>query len=219
VSGWSVLIPLKPVHLAKSRFVGRPHDVRRALVIAMAQDVKDAVLACSQVDEAVVVSADRQWQGLLAGPRVRFHPDRATDTLNGALKGAAAACRTARPARSVAALPGDVPALLPEELDRVLETAAAQTFFVPDASGEGTTLFAARSGAPFQPRYGVGSRLHHRQSGALEVGGAGVAGLRQDVDTVEDLQRAWALGLGFHTRTVASVVMGATSCRIMHAPS
>ncbi|MCW2696371.1 MAG: hypothetical protein JWR62_1456 [Modestobacter sp.] len=217
VVGWSVVVPLKPLHHAKSRLRGLPVPVRRALVVAMACDVRDAVLACHGVEEVVVVTRDPLWRGILGVRRLRFVVDPPTDSLNDALHRGAATCRTAPPGHGVAALTADLPALRPAELGLALGQAdAASTFFVPDARGDGTTLFAARSPAQFWPQYGVDSRARHIGAGALEVHRPELAGIRHDVDTMEDLMRARALGLGRHTDAVMATILDAvpTPCLI-----
>jgi 2-phospho-L-lactate guanylyltransferase len=175
----------------------------------MARDVRDAVLTCQGVEEIVVVTRDPLWRSLLGVRRLRFVADSPTDSLNDALRRGAATCETTRPGHGVAALTADLPALRPTELGLALGQAdVASTFFVPDAHGDGTTLFAARSHAQFWPHYGVGSRARHIEAGALEVHRPELAGIRQDVDTVEDLERARALGLGHHTGAVMATILG-----------
>jgi 2-phospho-L-lactate guanylyltransferase len=208
VAGWSIVVPLKPLDQAKSRLRGVPVPLRRALVVAMARDVRDAVLACHSVGEIVIVTRDPLWRGLLGVRRLHFVADSPTDSLNDALRRGAATCRTSPPGQGVAALTADLPALRPAELDLALGSAdVASTFFVPDAHGDGTTLFAARSPAQFWPHYGVGSRARHIEAGALEIRRPELTGIRLDVDTLEDLTRAQALGLGHHTGAVLAMIL------------
>ena len=198
--GWSVVVPLKDLDRAKSRMDALPARLREALVVAMASDVRDALLACPAVRDVIIVTRDHRWRRLLGAERLRFVADLPTDSLNDALRRGAAVCRAARPGGAVAALTADLPALTAAELDDALERArAAPTSFVPDACGDGTTLFAAECGVPFRPAYGRGSRAGHRRAGALEVHAPDLPGLRQDVDTADDLDRARALGVGSHT--------------------
>jgi 2-phospho-L-lactate guanylyltransferase len=206
--GWSVVVPLKSLDRGKSR-LGIPAPLRKALVVAMARDVRDAVLACPQVAEIVIVTSDPRWRDILGTPELRFVADEPTDSLNGALRRGAASCRATRPGCAVAALTADLPALRPAELELALGHAhSAPTWFVPDAHGSGTTLYAARRHAPFRPQYGGGSRARHRAAGALEVRPPEHAGIRQDVDTVDDLERALSLRPGRHTRAALSAVAG-----------
>jgi 2-phospho-L-lactate guanylyltransferase len=100
----------------------------------------------------------------------------------------------------VAALTGDLPALRPAELTAGLSEAGAAggRAFVPDASGAGTTLLTAPSGAALRPRFGPGSAAAHASSGATPLLGPWPS-LRRDVDTAADLAAAAVLGLGPHT--------------------
>ena len=60
-------------------------------------------------------------------------------------------------AAGTAGLAADLPALRPGELDRALRAAAHwPEAFVADAAGTGTTLYTARPGTPFRPRFGPG---------------------------------------------------------------
>ena len=90
----------------------------------------------------------------------------------------------------------------PEDLDAALAGAVADVpSFVADAAGIGTTLYTAPY-ARFDPRFGPGSRLAHLGTGAREIEGP-LASLRRDVDDVDDLREALALGVGPHTATAA----------------
>src|SRR3990170_1477644 len=89
------------------------------------------------------------------------------------------------------------------ELDAALAAAAEHPrAFVPDWNTTGTTLLTARSGVPLEPHFGRESRDEHRRSGAVELMNADWLGLRRDVDTATDLQRAAQLGVGPRTAAV-----------------
>jgi 2-phospho-L-lactate guanylyltransferase len=202
VTEWSVIIPLKPLHMAKSRLL-LPADVRQALVIAMALDVMEAVLGLPHVRQVVLVSRDPRWQALFDDPRISVVPDSPRDSINDALRRGAAACQWEWPGTGIAALTGDLPALSSGDLAEALAQASQSgSSFAPDADGEGTTLLAARCASRFDPRYGRGSRLRHRHAGATELEVPPDSGLRQDVDTLEDLAVAAAIGVGRHTSAV-----------------
>jgi 2-phospho-L-lactate guanylyltransferase len=94
------------------------------------------------------------------------------------------------------------------ELTAALSAAAAvPQSFVADAAGTGTTLYTASPGVPFSPRFGPGSRSLHQGAGASELDLTGIAGLRQDVDTVADLRSAAVIGLGRRSAASAALVM------------
>jgi 2-phospho-L-lactate guanylyltransferase len=200
---WSVVIPVKVLTQAKSR-LGQLGAQRRAeLALAMAADTIIAVRGCEQVDRVIVVTDDQVAGDALAvhGAMVIADPvDVPADRLNGALSHGAAHARSISPGGGIAALFADLPAVRPDEISRALIAAAAwPTAFVADEAGDGTTLYTARPGAGFQPSFGVDSRARHAAGGAVELNLAGIPGLRQDVDTPEDLTAATAIGLGPNT--------------------
>jgi len=129
-------------------------------------------------------------------PAGGLNPDR----LNPALRHGAAFAREHWPRQGVAALFADLPAVRPAEIAAALSAARQwPAAFVADTAGDGTTLYAARPGAGFQPSFGLASRARHAASGAVELELDDIDGLRRDVDTPEDLQQAAVIGLGPHT--------------------
>ncbi|WP_052852017.1 2-phospho-L-lactate guanylyltransferase [Streptomyces avicenniae] len=203
--GWSLIVPLKPLRLAKSRLADVAGDAARpSLALAFAEDTVAAALACASVREVVVVTDDPLAGGRLARAGARVVPDAPGLGLNAALAHGAAAVRAALPDAAVAALNADLPALRSAELLRVLRAASEQArSFLADAAGVGTTLLAATGGAELAPAFGGASRARHLASGAAELLLDGVPGVRRDVDTAADLRAALALGVG--PRTAAGV--------------
>jgi 2-phospho-L-lactate guanylyltransferase len=209
-AGWSLVVPVKTLVAAKTRLAEAAGPYRAALAVAIARDTVRAALACPPVRRVVVVTGDPVPAAELAalGAHVVDDPQRG---LNAALRfGAAEAVRLA-PGDHVAALQADLPALRPAELARVLAAAARfERSFVPDAVEVGTTCYAVRRGEPFRPAFGGESRLRHLAGGAKELQLDGIASVRRDVDTIEDLRDALALGVGPHTAVVAAE-MGVTA--------
>jgi 2-phospho-L-lactate guanylyltransferase len=221
---WSLVLPLKPLSLAKSRLDTVAGELRPGLALAFAQDTVAAALRCAAVGGVMVVTDDPAAREALGALGATVVPDLPGRGLNAALAHGEARTRAARPDAPVAALNADLPALRPEELERVLEAAARwPRAFLADAAGVGTTLLTARSGVALRPAFGEGSRAGHRASGAVDLalegcaagrgGGAaghggpaldGVGSVRQDVDTAEDLRAALRLGVGPRTREAAS---------------
>jgi len=120
--------------------------------------------------------------------------------LNRALLEGARYARERWPQDGVAALVGDLPALTPSELAGALAAAAEHdTAFVADSVGTGTTLLTARPAARFEPRFGPDSPLRHAVDAAPLPAGPG---LRQDVDTADDLRAALLLGVGPQTLAI-----------------
>jgi 2-phospho-L-lactate guanylyltransferase len=197
---WSVVIPVKVLNQAKSR-LGQLGAQRRAeLALAMAVDTVIAVRACEQVTDMIVVTDDQVAADVLAVHGATVIADAPSDGLNAALVHGAAHVRAVSPGAGVAALFADLPAVRPDEISRALTAAAAwPTAFVADAAGDGTTLYTARPGSAFLPSFGASSRARHAAAGAVELDLPGIPGLRQDVDTPEDLTAATTIGLGRNT--------------------
>ncbi|UUS34950.1 MULTISPECIES: 2-phospho-L-lactate guanylyltransferase [Streptomyces] len=195
---WSVVVPLKPLALAKSRLADAVGPAeRRGLALAFAQDTVAAVLACPAVRDVVVVTDDRPAARALEALGARVLPDRPGAGLNAALSYGARAVRERRPRAPVAALNADLPALRPAELARVLAVAAAfPRAFLADAADIGTTFLSAAPGMQLRPAFGGASRSRHSSSGAVEIRLGGVPSVRRDVDTEADLRAALELGVG-----------------------
>jgi len=198
---WSMVIPVKVLAQAKSRLIGLAGPPRAQLALAMAADTVAAALATPQVASVIVVSDDQEVGAELGGLGAVVIADDPAAGLNPAMVFGASYADTRWPGRGRAAMAGDLPALRPAELTAALEAAGeAGEAFVPDAAGTGTTLYAAGPGVDFRPGFGPGSRDRHLAAGAAELDLPQLRGLRQDVDTPADLQRAVDLGLGPRTR-------------------
>jgi 2-phospho-L-lactate/phosphoenolpyruvate guanylyltransferase len=226
--GWTVLLPVKVLAQAKSRLAVLAGERRHELALALASDTVSAVVACPEVARVIVVTSDP-----VAGPRLlslgarvipeaprgvrrrddrasaRPNPDGSQHQLNAALLRGAAVASRRWPGTGLASLTADLPALRPAELAEALRAASAAggAAFVPDAAGLGTTMYAVVPGAEFRPMYGGASRARHAAGGATELALDGIAGLRQDVDTPDDLRAAVALGVGPRTAEVASELL------------
>jgi 2-phospho-L-lactate guanylyltransferase len=203
---WYLVVPLKPLALAKSRLAGAGGDgVRPALALAFALDTVAAALACAAVRGVSVVTDDALAGTELSALGALIVPDAPAAGLNAALAHGAQLVRSGRPGASVAALNADLPALRPAELERVLDAAAAaDRAFLADAAGIGTTVLTAAPGIGLAPAFGGASRARHRGSGAQEIPLAGVDSVRRDVDTAEDLRVALSLGVGPRTAAAAA---------------
>ena len=202
---WSLVVPVKVLARAKSRLAVLAGPHRPALALAMAADTVAAALACPIVDRVIAVTDDAEAARALAGLGALVTGDEPGRGLNPALRHGAALAAARWPRSGIGALAADLPALRPAELGLGLREAARwERSFGPDASGAGTTLYAARPGARFRPRFGPRSAEQHRAAGAVELSLAGLAGLRRDVDQPRDLSAASDLGVGPHTAAVAA---------------
>jgi 2-phospho-L-lactate guanylyltransferase len=208
---WTLVVPVKPLALAKSRLAGPLSAVsRRRLALAFAQDTVAAALAYPEVRGVVVVTDDARGGAALAGLGARVVPDTPAAGLNAALAHGARAARRDTGHGAVAALNADLPALRPAELSAVLRAASHfPRSFLPDAAEIGTTFLAALSGTELNPLFGGQSRHRHRTSGAVELDPPACASVRQDVDTVADLRAALAQGVGPYTRRAAATLPSA----------
>ena len=204
---WSLVIPVKRLSAAKTRLAPVPPERRRGLALAFVRDCVSAALAAPGVGRVLVVTADPEATRRLRalGAEIAREPESdpslsAAARLNAAISFGAGRSLAHRPDLRVGALTGDLPALRPAELAEMLEYAAAipGRSFVPDAAGTGTTLLLGARDGSLDPRFGPDSRTGHARSGAAEWSAAGPS-LRQDVDTLKDLEAALRLGVGAHT--------------------
>ncbi|HVV31318.1 MAG TPA: 2-phospho-L-lactate guanylyltransferase [Mycobacteriales bacterium] len=192
--GWTGLIPVKELAVAKSRLELPPRR-RAALVLAMAGDVVSAMLATPRLHHLVVVTDDPTVQAAFSG-RCTVIEDRPRAGLSAALAHAAAVAHDRWPDQGVVALAADLPALTADALEAVLARCPPGRSVVPDAIGTGTVLLAATPGTMLEPSYEGQSFAAHRNSGAFDLAPFADPRLRRDVDTLADLTIARALGVG-----------------------
>jgi len=196
--GVALIIAVKRLDSAKSRLAALfDGEVRRRVVLAMLMDTITAARTAPGVDSITVVTADdvaaaaarAQGAGVVADPTPPGH----VDPLNSAILTACHALSPANP--NVVVLQGDLPALRSSELAAALDAGAGHgRCFVADRHGTGTSaLFAF--GVALNPLFGADSARRHRDSGAVELLGDW-PGLRCDIDTPDDLDRARRLGVG-----------------------
>ncbi|MBO0828607.1 MAG: 2-phospho-L-lactate guanylyltransferase [Streptosporangiales bacterium] len=198
---WALVVPVKPLALAKSRLAEVAGERRADLALAMAADTVEAALRPEPVATVVAVTDDDRAAKLLGDLGALVVADEPDAGLNPALRHGAAIAREHAP--DVGALSADLPALRPGVLEAVLDAASAHPHaFVPDLAGSGTTLYTATAGHAFEPRFGVDSAARHSESGGVSLASAAAAPLRRDVDTGADLLAAVALGVGPRTRTL-----------------
>lgn len=200
---YAVVVPVKPPARGKSRLVGLPDEQRRVLAEAFALDTVSACLAADSVARVLVVTDDARFSTAVTALGCAAIPDGVADDLNASLRQAAAEVRRRWPELLPVALCADLPALRATDLDVTLRrVAAGRPWFVSDAAGIGTTLYAAAH-EEFDPRFGPDSRRAHLMAGAGEIDGA-PASVRRDVDDLEDLRDALTLGVGARTASAAA---------------
>ncbi len=192
---FAVVLPVKSPGTGKSRLSTLADEDRRRLAAAFAADVAASCLATPAVGLLVIVSEDPVFAASLAadGDVALGDPG---GGLNAALRHGADHARTVRPDLQPAALLADLPALTSGDLTAALEHAASRTgsWFVADADETGTTLYTAPHDE-FAPRFGAGSAGAHLAGGAQPLPGV-LPSLRRDVDDLDGLAAAVALGVG-----------------------
>jgi 2-phospho-L-lactate/phosphoenolpyruvate guanylyltransferase len=187
------VLPIKRFEGAKRRLSGAlSPGTRRALAMAMAADVLTALRRAQRIDLAVVVTADREAEALAHGHDARSLPDPEQPGHSAAaLAGIGWALEHG--ADRVLLVPGDCPAVFPQELDALVAAAgrAPEVLLVPDRHGTGTNALLLSPGGVLAPAFGEGSRARH-EAAAAAAGASLVlhepAGLLLDVDTPEDLE-------------------------------
>nr|WP_225448367.1 2-phospho-L-lactate guanylyltransferase [Streptacidiphilus sp. P02-A3a] len=204
---WTLVLPLKPLALAKSRLASATGPLRPGLALAFAVDTATAALRCAEVGRLLVVTDDPLAAAELAALGALVVPDEPGAGLNAALRHGAEVARARHGATAVAAMSADLPALRPLELGRVLRAAAGHPrAFLADTQGVGTTLLTAGPGVALAPAFGGASRLRHAAAGARELTLPDVPSLRRDVDTPQDLRVALGLGTGPRTTALSALV-------------
>lgn len=209
--GWTVVVPVKALDRAKSRLsAALPADTRRALVLAMAEDVIRSCQTTPGVRRVLTVSPEPEVEALAARLGVDFVPEPAprtvgppADPLNAAL--ATVLTDVDGPVGVVTA---DLPELRPDDLSAVLTRAADHPHAVViDHRGVGTTMaFWTGPATERVSRFGPGSAYRYRvDGGAVPLVGPGRA--TRDVDIPADL-----------TGLVSSAVGQATAAVLRHAP-
>jgi len=200
---WVVVVPVKELHLAKTRLVDLAHADRADLALAMAGDVIAAARASVAVAGVVVVTNDLRAAALADQLGARVVADATDSGLDAALVDVARAAAALWPRAGIAAVSSDLPCATGPDLTLLLGRAATHPRAVlADRGGDGTTVLVAAPGVPLGPSYGAGSRARHVRSGAEQIDPTGLDGLSLDVDTPKDLADALALGVGERTAAV-----------------
>jgi 2-phospho-L-lactate guanylyltransferase len=224
---WQVLVPIRPAAVGKSRLreFSRDDAAHAELVRAIQYDALEALVTAQAMAQAMTRAQPApEPAGLeisvihvVSGPGLPDLPagvelllDRGQG-LNAALRAAAAqvGATSSSAGHGLLAVVGDLPSLRPADVLAVLSEASRhRRSFVPDVSGLGTTMLAVAGlgpdGPELDPRFGPDSASRHRASGAVALDAADSA--RADVDTVADLARCAALGVGPRTAGVLARV-------------
>lgn len=206
------VVALKAGELAKSRLTGLADPLRRRMAWAMAVDTLRALSAT--VDEVLVVGNEPALESRLrgAGLAVGVRGEPGQVGMNGALAYGAQVLAEGGCALVLACV-GDLPAVRPPSVERVLNAAWQHPrSYLADSSGVGTTMLAARR-TGLDPHFQGASAAAHLASGAATLTderlGRLVPDARRDVDTEADLVDAFRLGVGPTTAALLDPVTGA----------
>ncbi|HEX3199174.1 MAG TPA: 2-phospho-L-lactate guanylyltransferase, partial [Propionibacteriaceae bacterium] len=179
------VIALKPIEQAKSR-LAVPNPLRRRLAWTMALDTLSAL--SHALPHVLVVSDQPALEARLrrAGIAVEVISESGDVGMNSALSRGAGALH-AQGFSSVLACVGDLPALRPESVLRILDASQSHPrSFVADASGVGTTMLVAHD-VELAPQFQGRSAAAHHASGAVSLSaesiGSPIADAHRDVDT------------------------------------
>ncbi len=191
---WHAIVPAKRLKHAKSRLG------REDLALPFITDVITALSNSELVASVTVISADPTICELARDSNCRVIVESQSDGLLPAIYLGIASLEPPDQ-RSILVVLGDLPCLLPAQVDTFLNRGAEyESAFVPDAEGIGSTMWMrTRSTAPM-PHFGPRSRAMHRESGAIEILDKELIGARRDVDTAVNLWDAIRIGVGAATR-------------------
>jgi 2-phospho-L-lactate/phosphoenolpyruvate guanylyltransferase len=180
----AAILPVKSFSRAKHRLgdaVGGAE--REELAAAMVGDVLAALSAVAEIDDIVVVTTEP----LAAGDAVVIDDPEQAGQSAAAARGIDAAL--ARGAERALLVPGDCPAIDPQELGALL-AGGGDVVIVPDRHGTGTNALLLEPPTIVSPSFGAGSFARHaalaRAAGA-EVKVRELPSLGLDVDTPDDL--------------------------------
>lgn len=200
----NLVVPLKPLAVAKSRLLGAldpDHRIDHAdLVLAMALDTVAAAVATPGIGRVLVAAAEPGEVTALGALGAEVAGDGGSADLNATLRHGAGLLRADDPGCVVGALQADLPALLPADLAAAVVAAGGRRAFCADRAGSGSTLLLSAAGEPLDPQFGPDSARAHAASGAVEL--PVLRTLCSDVDTPADLEHARLLGVGGNTRAV-----------------
>lgn len=209
MSGYTVVFPVKPWRLGKSR-LALDAGPRQQLARAFALDVLEVLTSVDVIEHVLVVSDEGELraEGNRIGATVLSdRPLVSSDPLNDAVRAGARWAAVRRPACPVVVVPSDLPALTIGTLAAALAAGSGlERAFVPDAWSRGTTLLMAQDPTRLVPAFGGQSAQRHAAAGYSELVDVD-ARVRTDVDTVEQLRAARHLGLGSRSTAVVDQLL------------
>lgn len=204
----TVFVAIKPLAATKSRFVGVEDAQRRALVLAMFEDVLASIRGAHE-GILTVISEDDSYDEIVERHRARRVPDAAPGyraAVQAELIGAASAGTNA-----ALIVPADVPGLTARDVETLLGALDdAEVVLVPGVDG-GTSALGLRPPTAIPVAFGPQSGWLHRR--LAEVSGRrlrelALSSLAVDVDTLEDLEAAARVAGPATARVIESIRAG-----------
>src|ERR1019366_24292 len=188
-----ILIPVKNLAQAKQRLADvLDQPARTELAQTMLFDVLDAVDSWTNRSEVALVTGDDFATHLAKQFNFEVIPDNANLGETAAIAMATQLCDS-RGIESTLVIPGDIPLVAPDELEKILLAApAVGSVLVPAADGRGTNAALRRPAGLFSLRFGNDSfRPHLAAARATEKPCVvlELPGVALDVDNPSDLRQ------------------------------
>lgn len=189
-----VIIPVKPLRLAKSRLAAilTPGE-RERFAETMLRHVLKTVRAVPQVTGTLVISRDNHALAIAREYNAKTIQESGAPELNAALMRATSVVGSWR-SDAVLILPADLPLIQPEDITNIIELGAANTPSVvisTDRDKNGTNALFIRPPGLINYAYGDGSYHHH----GVEARDAGAVvhvyesdRMLQDIDMPQDIE-------------------------------
>jgi 2-phospho-L-lactate guanylyltransferase len=207
----AAILPVKRFSAAKQRLgASVPDALRLELARAMVSDVLAALQHTAALELTIVVTGQQDLARTAREHGAAVLEDRADDGQSAAVALGVAHALAAGFER-VLCVPGDCPALDPDQLAGLLGQEALGVVIVPDRHGSGTNALLLAPADAIAPGFGPGSCARHRDL-ALATGVSWrverVPSLLLDIDTGADLQelRERLSGLGAHASRTRAVL-------------
>lgn len=208
------LLPAKTLQAAKTRLApALSDDERRAVTVAMFEDVLEALRGASELDGLAVVSSDAALLGIARRAKALPIDEGAPRGLNGAVLAGTARCIELG-ATSVLVLLSDLPLVTSPDVDALVSRLPEHALIrlVRSHEGLGTNALLRRPPQAIPTRFGGRSFENHlaaAREGSVAHEELDLPSIAFDVDTVEDLDRVRRIGGASRTRAVAEQILGA----------
>jgi 2-phospho-L-lactate guanylyltransferase len=186
----AAILPVKRFSAAKQRLGQSVADSLRAdLARAMVGDVLSTLRECAAIDERIVVTCEPTVASAARYTGAIVVEDELEQGQSAAVSlGIARAIQEG--VERALCIPGDCPALDPDELERLLALDCAVAI-VPDRHGSGTNGLMLTPPDSLSPSFGPDSRTRHEQlarDAGVQWRVESPSSLLLDIDTGEDLQ-------------------------------